>query len=826
MKQKIKKILLFMLAIMSVSNIKSVSANTYNDRFNFNTKIDGDYVTKIKPNYKYIDRISLIRRVSDNAFVYCIQPATETLLTSYTGYDTDQEIVANMTKEQFHRISLLSYYGYGYGNHTDIHWYSATQMLIWQTVNNGFDIYFTNGLDGPRITKYQDYMNELNELVNNHYKLPNFNKENIEMTIGETITLNDSNGVLSNYSVTGVNGVRANINGNSINITAEKIGSASITLTKKDTRFNVPPIVYVRSDSQNVMSLGSYDPLATSIKINIIGGKVTLNKYDVDTNKQNPQGEATLGGAKYGIYKADGTFIENVITDSKGNITSNYLPSLGTFYLKEISPSNGYQLDDTLYYFEIKKDNLYPIVKVYEKVIERKFNFMKVYADEKTSIMKGEPNVKFGIYDKNNKLVKEIITDKNGNAKITLPYGHYTVKQLTSTKDYEKVKDFNIEVSEVGDDINLVISNAQIKARLKVIKIDADSKKIIKRSKIKFKIFNITKNEYVCQKVTYPNKKTICEYQTNEDGEFLTPYLLESGKYRLEEVDQKIDGYLWNKESIDFEIGEDSKLITDPEYGIIFEVKFANKPVYGSVEITKNGESVELTKDGYVYTEIKLEGVKIGLFANENIYDASGNLIYKKGTKISELITDENGYIKFNNLYLGKYYIQELETTNGHVLDNKKYEFELKYKDQYTPIVNYSTTLKNHLPKGTLEFTKTDFSESNTLPNTLIEIYNEDDELVFSGRTDENGKIIIEKLLKGKYYIVEKEAPEGYKLNEEKMYFEITEDGQVVKAIMKDEVVEVPSTGLSNIDWELVSGVILGLSGLGLVIYGFKKGKK
>ena len=149
MKQKIKKILLFMLAIMSVSNIKSVSANTYNDRFNFNTKIDGDYVTKIKPNYKYIDRISLIRRVSDNAFVYCIQPATETLLTSYTGYDTDQEIVANMTKEQFHRISLLSYYGYGYGNHTDIHWYSATQMLIWQTVNNGFDIYFTNGLDGP-----------------------------------------------------------------------------------------------------------------------------------------------------------------------------------------------------------------------------------------------------------------------------------------------------------------------------------------------------------------------------------------------------------------------------------------------------------------------------------------------------------------------------------------------------------------------------------------------------------------------------------------------------------------------------------------------------
>ena len=134
--------------------------------------------------------------------------------------------------------------------------------------------------------------------------------------------------------------------------------------------------------------------------------------------------------------------------------------------------------------------------------------------------------------------------------------------------------------------------------------------------------------------------------------------------------------------------------------------------------------------------------------------------------------------------------------------------------------------MTNEKIKGTLDFTKVDISNDNPLPNTTIEIYDENDNLIFTGITDDNGKIIIENLEYGKYYILEKNAPDGYLINPEKMYFEILEDGEVIKAVMKDEAVKVPNTGLSNINWEQVGYITLIITGLGFVIYGIIKKKK
>ena len=115
--------------------------------------------------------------------------------------------------------------------------------------------------------------------------------------------------------------------------------------------------------------------------------------------------------------------------------------------------------------------------------------------------------------------------------------------------------DFKFEVREVGETINKVFGNAEITARLKVIKIDQDTKQVIERSNIKFKIFDVKNNEYVSQTITYPTAMTIDTFETDDNGILITPYPLKSGTYYLEEVDQVIDGYLWNDKSVEFEIG-------------------------------------------------------------------------------------------------------------------------------------------------------------------------------------------------------------------------------------------------------------------------------
>ena len=814
-----------MLLLIGISCVPTVNASTYNETFNDKSQwISGDYILKVKGSTRKYQQMTVITRNSDGSFVYCIEPGTPVSDGAvYPGQDFDQSYVGQMTQEQWRRITLLAYYGYGYGNHTDIHWYTVTQYLIWQTVPHGYDIYFTDSLNGNRITKYTNEINELNRLVEEHNISPNITNDTIDMVIGDTVELTDSNNVLNKFEVVDTDNVSASISGNTLSITANDVGDGSVTISKRDKNYSHPAIIYYHPTSQDLMMRGAYDPIDVNLKIEIVGGKVSVKKVDMDTGLGIAQGDATLDGAVYGIYDLEGNRVGEVISKGGEYVTSDYLPSLGTFYLKEEKSSTGYELNETKYFFNITKDDLYPEVDVTEKVIERDLKIFKVYASDETGFLTGEPNVTFDIYLKSTgEKVTSITTDENGYATATLPYGTYTVRQVSSTEDHEMVEDFEIVVNEYSEDpIYKLLANAEITARLKVIKIDSETGNTIPVAGIKFKIFDVENNEYVCQ-VT---DKEQCVFETNDEGILLTPLPLESGTYRLEEQDQKLDGYLWNEEALTFAIGDDSTLINDDVFGAIVEVEFENTQVKGKVEINKTGEELIIEDDSYHYEKIKLEGAEFELRANEDII-VGGKTYYKKGELVTILVTDKDGYASIDNLPLGKYTLKEIKSANNNVLDPNTYEFELVYEDQYTEVVYKTFTLDNKYPKGELEFTKTDLVTGDPLPDTKIEIFTENGVKVFEGRTDENGKIIITDLPVGKYFILESDAPDGYILNEEKMWFSITENGEIVKADMTNEkIVEVPNTlQEKDILIEIISATLL-LSGIGIIIYAKKKSK-
>ena len=814
-----------MLLLIGISCVPTVNASTYNETFNDKSQwISGDYILKVKGSTRKYQQMTVITRNSDGSFVYCIEPGTPVSDGAvYPGQDFDQSYVGQMTQEQWRRITLLAYYGYGYGNHTDIHWYTVTQYLIWQTVPHGYDIYFTDSLNGNRITKYTNEINELNRLVEEHNISPNITNDTIDMVIGDTVELTDSNNVLNKFEVVDTDNVSASISGNTLSITANDVGDGSVTISKRDKNYSHPAIIYYHPTSQDLMMRGAYDPIDVNLKIEIVGGKVSVKKVDMDTGLGIAQGDATLDGAVYGIYDLEGNRVGEVISKGGEYVTSDYLPSLGTFFLKEEKSSTGYELNETKYFFNITKDDLYPEVDVTEKVIERDLKIFKVYASDETGFLTGEPNVTFDIYLKSTgEKVTSITTDENGYATATLPYGTYTVRQVSSTEDHEMVEDFEIVVNEYSEDpIYKLLANAEITARLKVIKIDSETGNTIPVAGIKFKIFDVENNEYVCQ-VT---DKEQCVFETNDEGILLTPLPLESGTYRLEEQDQKLDGYLWNEEALTFAIGDDSTLINDDVFGAIVEVEFENTQVKGKVEINKTGEELIIEDDSYHYEKIKLEGAEFELRANEDII-VGGKTYYKKGELVTILVTDKDGYASIDNLPLGKYTLKEIKSANNNVLDPNTYEFELVYEDQYTEVVYKTFTLDNKYPKGELEFTKTDLVTGDPLPDTKIEIFTEDGVKVFEGRTDKNGKIIITNLPVGKYFILESDAPDGYILNEEKMWFSITENGEIVKANMTNEkIVEVPNTlQEKDILIEIISATLL-LSGIGIIIYAKKKSK-
>ena len=446
---------------------------------------------------------------------------------------------------------------------------------------------------------------------------------------------------------------------------------------------------------------------------------VTVTKSDVETGTE--QGDASLAGAVYGIYKGE-ELIDTYATDNNGQFTTEYYVCGDDWTIREISPSEGYLLDPTIHKVGAEPE-LYTVEynstanDVNEQVIKGNIAIIKHTDDGETQIETPEVGATFEVYLKSagsfenaKETERDVLTcDENGFAQTKdMPYGIYTVHQTSGWDGRELMKDFDVFISADGQTYRFLINNANFESYIKIVKKDAETGNTIPYAGAGFQLYDPNGN-LITMTFTYPEVTTIDTFYTTADGYLITPQTLEYGKgYSLVEV-QAPYGYVLDSEPVYFDVEQSD---STEESGItVIEVVRSNLAQKGTITVSKSGEvfsSVSENNGLYqpIFAVSGLEGAVYEITAAEDIYTLDGTLRASKGEVVDTVTTGADGTAKSKELYLGKYEVKEITAPFGMVLNDEIHSVELVYAGQNMAVTETATSFYNERQRVGIDLTK------------------------------------------------------------------------------------------------------------------------
>ena len=614
-----------------------------------------------------------------------------------------------------------------------------------------------------------------------------------------------------NFTVTGAKGfsktVTTNANGE-IDISNLAPGTYTITEENIDR--------YVPNQSQTI-TVSSGKTSSVSFYNILKKFRVTVTKQDYE--KGHAQGDAKLSGAVYGLYKGD-ELVAQYTTDSNGSFTTDYYVCGTDWTIKEIAPSEGYLLNDTVYKvgadpkdYTVEYNNALDMT-VMEQVIKGKISIIKHTDNGDTKIETPEKGAEFQVYlksagsfvnaDKDER--DTIICDQDGFASTKLlPYGVYTVHQTKGWDGREKITDFDVFINKDGKTYKFLINNKNFESYLKVVKLDKETGKRIPYEGAAFEIYD-SNNHRITMQYTYPQVTSIHTFYTNKDGYLITPERLPYGYYTLKEV-QAPYGYVLDDTPIPFVISQENAS-TDTGVTVV-KVKAKDMAQKGVINITKTGEifsSVEENKGVYTpkYSVGNLKGAVFEVYAAEDITTLDGTVRYEQGTLVDTVTTDNDDVAKSKELYLGKYTVIEKTAPNGYVHNAAKYNVELTYAGQNVSVTSTDLSVYNERQKVSVSLKKImandktfGIGNNGEITSVRFGIYADEDikasngdvipkdALITFANCDKNGSIVFDcDLPVGfKWYVKEIATDEHYILSDTKYEFDTEYQGQDVKVI-------------------------------------------
>ena len=446
---------------------------------------------------------------------------------------------------------------------------------------------------------------------------------------------------------------------------------------------------------------------------------VTVTKSDAEAGL--PQGDATLAGAIYGIYKGD-QLVDTYTTDANGQFTTKYYVCGDDWTIREITPSEGYLLDSTVYPIGAEAKN-YTVEynttanDVTEQIIKGRIAIIKHTDDGETQLETPEAGAEFavflkaaGSYDSAKASERDYLTcDENGFAETkALPYGIYTVHQTKGWDGRELLADFDVYIAKDGQTYRYLANNRNFESYIKIVKVDAETGKVIPLAGAGFRIYR-PDGLLITQTFTYPAVTTIDTFYTNSDGYLITPEKLEYGTgYSLVEVSAPY-GYTLNSEPVYFDVTADNAM--EENAVTVVEVTKPNTAQKGVIRISKSGEvfSSVTEADGIyqpVFAVKELAGAVYEITAAEDIITPDGTLRYAAGEVVDTVTTDETGLAESKALYLGKYEVREVTAPTGYVLNTEVHTAELVYAGQEVEITETAADFCNKRQKAAVSLDK------------------------------------------------------------------------------------------------------------------------
>jgi LPXTG-motif cell wall-anchored protein len=488
---------------------------------------------------------------------------------------------------------------------------------------------------------------------------------------------------------------------------------------------------------------------------------------DIEGLKLDEDGQG-LEGALIGLFNPDETVftadnaVMTAISADNGAFTFEGV-LYGDWIVREIAtPEARYVLDETLYPVTVSYHKQIINVEITDIYVRGFVRGLKLDED-----CKGLAGAVIGLFNPDETEFTEdnavMVTTSDSRGRFSFDgilWGDWVVREIAPPRAFILSDiSYPVTVSTHKQIIRVVVSNTLIRGSVEGLKVDEDGEGL---AGALIGLFYADETEFTADNAVMTSISA-------EDGSFSFTEVV-FGDWTVREIAPSSAAYVLNDEIYPITIADDGEII---------KIEIENRYVRGSVRTTKVDTE---------YPDNKLSGAVFDVYA-----DTNGNGEFDEDIDIFIGTLDEiaTGVYQLDGLKYGGFFLWERTSPDLFLLDENYYYFEILTDGEIIDVENQAGIgFVNQPAYGELWLTKKDVSDGKLIPNCGIRIKDENGNTVIEGRTDENGEVKF-RLRAGKYTYSEFDCP-GYILDESEYPFEITEDGQIIKAEMTNEKIPEP----------------------------------